>query len=184
MEFENLKMERIDFTTSSAWRWGFRRIGIGLLLWLYYSYAVMFIVLLAAPDLFSDVASNNIQPKDLIKNHYLLMTTFGFLGSVFALSRTFVITQNKVDFPVAWYITRPLQGVLMALFLYFAFRAGQLVFFSGGGTEVDEKSINVYTLSILAILAGLFAEHSYARLFALAEKLIKPKPDKQQPDTA
>jgi len=180
MEFENLKMERIDFTTSSAWRWRFRRIGIGLLLSIYYIYAVMFIVSFISPESFS--FANVIAAKQT--NHYLLMTTFGFLGSVFALSRAFVITQNKVDFPVAWYITRPLQGVLMALFLYFAFRAGQLVFFSGGGTEVDEKSINVYTLSILAILAGLFAEHSYARLFALAEKLIKPKPDKQEPDTA
>ena len=175
MEFEHLKMERIDFTTTSAWKWRLRRTGIGLLLWIYYTYAVMFIIAFIDPTLFEFVG----QIAGYKSNHYLLMTTFGFLGSVFDLSRTFVITQNKIDFPVAWYITRPLQGVLMALFIYFAFRAGQLVFFSGGGTEVKEESINVYTLSILAILAGLFAEHSYARLFALAEKLIKPKPEKQ-----
>ena len=172
MELENLQMERIDFTNSPPWQWRARRIGIGVLLFFYYTYAIMFIVSFISPEAFE--LSMEISGKQA--NHYLLMTTFGFLGSVFALSRTFVITQNKVDFPVAWYITRPLQGVLMALFIYFAFRAGQLVFFSGGGTEVDEKSINVYTLSILAVLAGLFSEHSYARLFALAEKTIKPKP--------
>jgi len=178
MEFENLKMERIDFTNISRWKWMVRRTGIGLLLFIYYSYALMFVISFIDPELFQLAAS--ISGKQT--NHYLLMTTFGFLGSVFALSRTFIITQNKVDYSVAWYITRPLQGVLMALFIYFAFRAGQLVFFSGGGTEVNEESINVYTLSILAILAGLFSEHAYTRLFVLAEKLIKPKTEERKPD--
>jgi hypothetical protein len=171
MEFERLKMERIDFRTQSVWKWRSRRIGIGLLLYFYYAYAVMFIIAFIAPTAFEFAG----KIADYRTNHYLLMTTFGFLGSVFDLSRAFVITQNRIDYPVAWYITRPLQGVLMALFLYFAFRAGQLVFFSDGGTEVKEESINVYTLSILAILAGLFAEHSYARLYMLADKIIKPK---------
>jgi hypothetical protein len=175
MEFEHLKMERTDFTESSHWKWISRRIGIGLLLFVYYLYALMFITSFIDPDLSLIVT----QISGRKTNPYLLMTTFGFLGSVFALSRTFIITQNKIDYPVAWYITRPLQGILMALFIYFAFRAGQLVFFSGGGTEVNEQEINVYTLSILAILAGLFSEHAYAYLFALAQKLIKPKPDQQ-----
>lgn len=174
MDIELLRMERIDFTSAPAWHWKLRRFGIGWLLFFYYTYAIMFIVAFIAPE--SIGFSEQIAGKKT--NHYLLMTTFGFLGSIFDLSRTFVITQNRVDYPVVWYVTRPLQGVLMALFLYFAFRAGQLVFFSGGGTEVNEEAINVYTLSILAVLAGLFAEHSYARLFALAEKLIKPKPEK------
>ena len=175
MEIELLKMERIDFSKASAWIWRLRRFGIGLLLFLYYSYAVMFVVALIFPEESFGI-SQQIAGKQT--NHYLLMITFGFLGSIFDLSRTFVITQNRLDYPVVWYITRPLQGVLMALFLYFAFRAGQLAFFSGGGTQIDEAAINVYTLSILAVLAGLFAEHSYARLFSLAEKLIKPKTEK------
>lgn len=178
MEFENLKMERIDFTKVSLWRWRVRRIGIGFLLYFYYSYAVLFVVSYIFPD-WELFAVKGIAGQH--ENHYLLMTTFGFLGSIYALSRTFVITQNKIDYPVVWYITRPLQGILMALFLYFAFRAGQLVFFSGGGS-VDEKSINVYTLSLLAVLAGLFSEHAYARLFVLAEKVIKPLPRKGKID--
>ena len=181
MEFENLKMERIDFTKTSLWRWRVRRIGIGFLLYFYYSYAALFVVSYIFPDLdlLGTGAVKGIAGQH--ENHYLLMTTFGFLGSIYALSRTFVITQNKIDYPVVWYITRPLQGILMALFLYFAFRAGQLVFFSGGGS-VDENSINVYTLSLLAVLAGLFSEHAYTRLFVLAEKLIKPMPRKVKTD--
>lgn len=174
MEIELLRLERIDFTRESPWTWRLRRSGIGVLLFFYYTYAIMFVIAFIAPE--SIGFAGEIAGKKT--NHYLLMTTFGFLGSVFDLSRTFVITQNRVDYPVVWYITRPLQGVLMALFLYFAFRAGQLVFFSGGGGEVDEQAINVYTLSILAVLSGLFAEHSYARLFSLAERLIKPRPER------
>lgn len=176
MDYEYLKIERTDFTSIPEWKWWLRRGAIGVLLGMYYLYAIFFVMTFIEPK---DVASiTSVAAHEA--NHHLLMTTFGFLGSVFALSRTFVITQNRIDFSVAWYITRPLQGVLMALFLYYAFRAGQLAFFSGGGTEIDAKALNIYTLSILAVLSGLFAEHAYARLFVLAEKMLKIKPDKKE----
>jgi len=215
MKFDNLEMERIDFTAFPQWRWRVRRIWIGFLLFFYYLYAIGFLLTFIIPDEVSekttsterhaqaqsyDSAANPANPAKpanpdnpdkpanpanpasasdanyWFKNHYFLMVTFGFLGSIYALTRTFVITQNKIDYPVAWYITRPLQGMLMALFLYFAFQAGQMVFFSSGG-NANTDSINVFTLSILAILAGLFSEHAYSRLYVLADKLIKPKPE-------
>jgi len=200
MKFDNLEMERIDFTAFPQWRWRVRRIWIGFLLFFYYLYAIGFLLTFIIPDEVSekttpterhaqaqsyDSAANPDNPDKppnpananyWFKNHYFLMVTFGFLGSIYALTRTFVITQNKIDYPVAWYITRPLQGMLMALFLYFAFQAGQMVFFSSGG-NANTDSINVFTLSILAILAGLFSEHAYSRLYVLADKLIKPKPE-------
>lgn len=64
----------------------------------------------------------------------------------------------------------------MAIFIYFAFRAGQLAFYSAGG-EVDEKSINIYTLSILAIVTGMFTEQAYEKLASLANKLFKSELD-------
>ncbi len=63
----------------------------------------------------------------------------------------------------------------MAIFIYYAFRAGQLVFYSGGDGKVDEEAINVFTLSILAIIAGMFTDHAYERLYSIAESMLKPK---------
>ncbi|HSM97960.1 MAG TPA: hypothetical protein VLS47_03005 [Gallionella sp.] len=112
----------------------------------------------------------------------LLMVTFGFIGGVFSISQTFVRTAQKfvdgkpqrIDLPVAWYLTRPLQSALMAIFIYYAFRAGQLVFYSMEGAP-DEKQINVFTLSLLAIIAGAFSEQAFEKLYSVAENILKVK---------
>ncbi|MBI5097034.1 MAG: hypothetical protein HZB32_05260 [Nitrospirae bacterium] len=62
----------------------------------------------------------------------------------------------------------------MAVFLYYVFRAGQLVFYSGAGS-VREEEVNVWTISILAILAGAFTEDAYARLSSIAAGFFRPK---------
>lgn len=112
----------------------------------------------------------------------LLMVTFGFIGGVFSISQTFVRTSQKFidgkpqrnDLPVAWYLTRPLQSALMAIFIYYAFRAGQLVFYSMEGAP-DEKQINVFTLSLLAIIAGAFSEQAFEKLRSIAANILTIK---------
>jgi hypothetical protein len=107
-----------------------------------------------------------------------LMASFGVLGSLFYMIWAFVRTTNRVDFPVAWYITRPILGALMAWFLYFAAFAGQLVFYSANTSDIAAKaeSINIYSLAILAIVAGVFTEHAYEVLRAFAFSLLKSRP--------
>ena len=60
----------------------------------------------------------------------------------------------------------------MAIFIYLAFLAGQIAFYSGKGDSVNPNEINVYTISLLAIVAGMFTDHAYARLLRVAEKLL------------
>jgi hypothetical protein len=172
MDVSQLKLEPIDFSDLPAYRWRIRRIVIGLLLFFYYCYALIFVFLLVDPAFF-DLPESPSEVTSLLENPILLMVTFGFLGSVFFITRTFVRTSKKIDFPISWYLTRPVQGILMALFIYFAFRAGQFVFYSGGGTEVEESAINAYTLSILAIVAGMFTDQAYERLYAIALRIMK-----------
>lgn len=114
----------------------------------------------------------------------LLMVTFGFIGGVFFITRTFVrTTQNQVgdggtierkDVSVSWYLTRPLQSALMAIFIYYAFRAGQLVFYSMEGAPGAEQ-INVYVLSLLAIIAGAFSEQAFEKLHDIASRIFRLK---------
>jgi len=108
----------------------------------------------------------------LVGKNPLLMITFGFLGSVFFVTRTFLSAEQNRDLRGSWYVLRPLQGALMALFIYYSFRAGQLVFYSGEGTRVAESAINVYTLSVLAVFAGMFSDYAYERLRAAAIKVF------------
>ena len=178
MDISRFRFDPIDFSGISQSRWVFRRTVIGFLLFLYYAYAFLFSFSIASSKPPSPEtpgpATTAVFEIDLT-NHLVLMMTFGFLGGVFFVTRTFVRTRRESDCSVAWYLTRPLQGVLMALFIYYAFRAGQLVFYSGGEGKVDEQAINVFTLSILAIIAGMFTDHAYERLYSIAESMLKPK---------
>jgi hypothetical protein len=181
LDLKELPLEMIDFTERSGWRWVPRRLGIGLLIFFYYVYAACFIMViigflnyLKIPHIFG-MSKHAI--SDLMQEPLMLMSTFGFLGSVFVITRTFVRTANKIDLPASWYVTRPLTGVLLALFIYYAFRAGQLVFYSSGGVEGQENEINVYSLSILAIITGIFAEEAYKALYALGKRVLNIKQD-------
>lgn len=171
MDIKDLELEIIDFTKTPTWKWIVRRVIIGLFLIVYYVYATVFVLGLAFPKSSVGIA---IHAQAMVESHLAVMLTFGFLGSVFFITRIFVRTVNKKDLPICWYIIRPLKGVLMALFIYYAFRAGQLVFYSGGG-KVDPNAINVYTLSLIAIVAGVFAEEAYTVLYAVAKGIFKIK---------
>ena len=119
------------------------------------------------------------------KTHLQLMLLFGALGAVFMITRTFVRTVDKIDLPVVWYLTRPFQGALMAIFIYLAFLAGQIAFYSGKGDAVNPNEINVYTISLLAIIAGMFTDHAYTRLLRVAERLlIKEATDSKDIETS
>lgn len=173
---------RIDFSNSHNLAWLGRRSFIGLLLFVYYLYAIIFAFSIADPSILAASGSTNKYEGASIQNifalitkkHLLLMMTFGFLGSVFSITKVFLQTGREDDCSVAWYVTRPAQGVLMAIFIYYAFRAGQLVFYSADG-NANEKDINVYTLSLLAILAGMFSDNAYERLYSIANTMIRQK---------
>lgn len=167
-----LKLEHIDFSQGSLTTWRLRRIFIGIFLFLYYTYGLIFFVALFAPVKWTE-ADFLFEVQETY--HLWITTTFGFLGSIYFVTRTFIRTTQMKDLPVVWYLTRPLQGILMAIFVYFAFRGGQLAFYSGTGS-VDAKDINVWSVSLLALLAGAFADEAFQRLYAIATGLFKPTP--------
>lgn len=205
MDIFRLPIDLIDFNHAPESRWHIRRFFIGFMLFLYYSYAFMFFFMVIFPshapiNIDIQPPPAQMQPAEPDKNRadteltteqipqkkqktahpLILMVTFGFIGGVFFITRTFVRTTQKLkkngherfDMAVAWYLTRPLQSALMAVFIYYAFRAGQLVFYSMEGAP-SEQQINVYTLSLLAIVAGAFTEQAFEKLHAIATGLFK-----------
>lgn len=99
----------------------------------------------------------------------IMMMVMGFLGSVFFLIRVLVRTRRDLDMPVMWYALRPFMGMLLAVFIYFSFRAGGLVFFTSADGAED---LNIYTLAILAITTGIFSEQAFERLHATAVSML------------
>lgn len=160
----------MDFEGGSSWWWRIRRIFIGYLLFTYYLYALIFFYFLIGPDgaaiLGLEIESGNY--------HLLITATFGLLGSMYLVTRTFIRTVQKRDFPVVLYIARPFQGVIMAVFVYYAFRAGQLAFFNGGDVAVTEDQINIWMVSLLAILTGAFADEAFQKLYSIAQRIFRP----------
>jgi len=94
---------------------------------------------------------------------FVTTVVFGILGALFMATRTFVRTTNFVDVPVAWYVTLPVQGALMAIFLFVLLRAGQITFFGADGGASD-RSINSFTVSLLALIGGMFTDTAFERL--------------------
>lgn len=174
MDLSQIKLELIDFTKIALWKWRLRRFFIGYLLLIYYSYTFLFFAGLLLQT--EKASTDNVWGVFEYSLEYPLWITitFGFLGSIFLITRTFVRTVNKKDLPLVWYVTRPLQGILMSVFLYYAFKAGELVFYNSGATT-DGTGINVWTISILAILVGVFPEEAYDRLHSIATRLFKSR---------
>ena len=174
VRIEDIDPRIIDYSSSPIWFWFLRRTGIATIIFLFYTYAIVFVMGTVFPDYFAKSISasvGNIGPEG---KNLVLMITFGFLGGVFAVTRGYMVTVQRSDMPLSWYVTRPLQGMLMAMFIYYAFRAGQLVFYSGDTGAGGATSINVYTLSIIAIVTGLFTENAYKSMQNIARRIRSP----------
>lgn len=169
----------IDFSKKTVWHWHIRRIVIGCILAFLYIYAFTALTLIIFDPAAFEMTSNSKDKtnsaaliKLITQNPTFITAMFAYLGSMFNITRFFVLTSgSQSDMSIAWYITRPFQAVLAGIFLYYVFYAGQLIFFNMSPTE-GEGSVNIYTISILAVLAGMFTEQVYESLQALSKKLI------------
>lgn len=183
MDINDLKISLIDFSGLSRPHWFFRRFVIGSILFTYMLYAIAFFFQLALPeyDLFEFSSDGTLPPiPDAIT-----VATFGFIGGVFFGARTFIRTTQRradaqlyrFDLPISWYLLRPMLGSLTAIFLYYTILAGQVVFFVTDGTQQTE-SVNIYTISLLAIIAGTFTEEAFAKLYSVAKNAFKVDAEK------
>jgi hypothetical protein len=100
----------------------------------------------------------------------LLVVLMGALGSLIHAATSFGdFVGNRRFFTswVAWYLLRPVVGVLLALLLYFAVRGG----FFNASSQSD--SVNPYGIAAVAGLAGLFSKQATDKLREVFETLFK-----------
>jgi hypothetical protein len=100
----------------------------------------------------------------------LLVILMGALGSLIHAGTSFGdFVGNRRFFSswVAWYLLRPVVGVLLALLFYFAVRGG---FFSASS---QTSSVNPYGIAALSGLAGLFSKQATDKLREVFETLFK-----------
>jgi hypothetical protein len=92
----------------------------------------------------------------------LLALSMGALGSTLYVTGEYFGAGNGR--PFVWYIFRPFLGMITALAVFVAFKAGQLTISgvsTNSGTEMD---LNPFLVSFFAVIAGLLSEHAIARL--------------------
>ena len=180
MKYSSLSPELHDFSSVSLMFWRIRRIVIGLLLMIYSCYVIFvtFCYAINSKELLEEILKHDPLSLQMIDGYIklfsqplIVMISFGLMGGVYTCIRTFVSTaKREFDMPVVWYLTRPLQSVLLAIFIYFAFVAGQVIFYGGSASNI--KDINIFSISLLAILAGMFTEQTYLSLKTISKKVI------------
>lgn len=92
----------------------------------------------------------------------LLALSMGALGStLFVTGEYFKNDSNKT---FAWYFFRPFLGMITALAVFVAFKAGQLTLAGSSPNSGVEMDLNPFLVSFFAVIAGLLSEHAIARL--------------------
>ena len=110
-------------------------------------------------------------PKNIVI--LMLALAMGALGSTIHLSRTAFGSSHK--YPVSWYVMRPFHGMVLALAMYIMVKSGQYAVMEPSAANED---LNPFTISLLAIVSGLFSEKAYERLQRASEAVFEPKEPK------
>jgi hypothetical protein len=119
----------------------------------------------------------------------LLTLAMGALGSTILVTVQFLaplkissVTGQSADPdgpPLSWFVFRPFLGMIVALAVFIAFRAGQITLSAtpGGG----DNGINPFVVSFFALIAGLLSEKAIEFLVRSGEKLLGGDVAKQLP---
>lgn len=119
----------------------------------------------------------------------LLALAMGALGStLYVTMEYFRPGPNK---SLAWYLFRPALGMITALAVFVAFKAGQLTLSGVSPNSGAEADLNPFLVSFFAVIAGLLSEHAIDRLSVAGYNLFgqlggqngqngQPAPQQQQ----
>ena len=92
----------------------------------------------------------------------LLAIAMGALGStLFVTGEYFGAATAR---PFAWYFFRPFLGMITALAVFIAFKAGQLTISGVSPNSGIEMDLNPFLVSFFAVIGGLLSEHAIKRL--------------------
>ena len=148
-----LPLKVADYSDWPDWKWYARRAGILLCVLGYVAFTAAFILEVVQPgavvsmDQLSQVRKEAIANGIAFGSKLFQMIALGVVGGIFIQTRAFIRTGRKKDYPVAWYLFSPLQGGLLALFLYCVFRAGEKALYTNIGGEDD---MNGYVMGTIA----------------------------------
>lgn len=108
----------------------------------------------------------------------LLMTCAAGIGSSIATILGFLEhASEKKDFDpayVAWYVGRPLMGLLLGLLFFFVVKGGLLLVLPNLA-KLKDVELNPYGLAAIGGMVGLFSKHAIEKLQELFDVLFQTK---------
>jgi len=126
------------------------------------------------------VAVNSCQSSSsacIPETHLAIVALAGGSGSMVATLLAYVQhASEKRDFRLSyapWYVVRPLLGVLLAIAVYFLIKGGLLVL----GEAPTSSEVNVFGLSGLSLLVGMFSKNAVEKLREVFSTLFASQSD-------
>ncbi|MHC4176294.1 MAG: hypothetical protein ACYSWU_02240 [Planctomycetota bacterium] len=123
-------------------------------------------------SLFGAVLTLNLQPEI---QYLLIVLLVGALGSSVHLTGSFVYYVGRSRFRpkwTMWYLLRPFVGAILAMVVYFVFRAG---FLAGSG---GVNAVNLFGIAGVAGLTGMFSKQAVNQLTEVYNSFFKIDPER------
>lgn len=112
-----------------------------------------------------------LMPQELLT--LILTLSMGVFGSTIAVSRSLYDSGTDITPTAQYYLFRPIQGAVMALTIYFLFKAGVLILAVPSATSLASHDLNPFVIAFLGIISGLFAEYAYERVELAARGIFQ-----------
>lgn len=123
----------------------------------------------------------NIKGISQIQELLVIMFAAGVGSSVTNILGFLSHASVQKDFDPAytpWYIARPVLAMLLGLIFYFVIKGG-LIVLTAGNTTSGVNELNLWTLSAIGALVGLFSQNAFEKLRKLFDTLFITEADKK-----
>jgi hypothetical protein len=109
----------------------------------------------------------------------IVTLAMGALGSVIYLSVSVVV--GEPPRPFAWYLFRPMLGMVTAFAVFILVQAGALVITKPPAEGGDPGQLNPYFIAFVAIISGLLSEQAVERIRGVGGSFFST-PDRESPE--
>ncbi|TFG79796.1 MAG: hypothetical protein E4H23_04685 [Chrysiogenales bacterium] len=123
------------------------------------------------------IAVLRVDPTMEVRQALLMTFAAGIGSSIYTILGFLEHASEKKDFDssyVAWYVGRPLMGLMLGLLFFFVVKGGLLMILPNLA-QMNNVGLNSYGLAAIGAMVGLFSKQAIAKLRELFDVLFQTK---------